>query len=445
MFHDDERVFNNATRLSSTGKRMKRYPMGHEWHRGIASHVTIPLDTSSLASSSPAYSLPFELRIPTSMTITESSQYVNARGIKTPPRGSCDVPRSPPPTLRNHRNASVEWVVEAIVRFDSASAPEYSRTGEATVARADERGFLNSRPPDFLVARSVFPFVPRDRDLAPLYDFGDGTAAIPGFAPDPTKRTEAQGAMLVHDGRPAPPRSAKAVEAGAIERPSVVWSKTVQLQGTLGMSGGSIVVRTSIPNGARFERDQARLNMQLRCVFAVKKGLSFKLGGGKGKGKAEEKLQRISVVIMRRVYTRGGAEEEGHVKFEEVRRCEHVFPSTSQDLSVSKREEQADGQDVTVYDLSVDMQSSTARTPTSFQVPSVQLVPSFRLPNIELDVRLPSVTSHRRPTHSLDAVHRHDQRRPGRRRVLLRREVPAPAADRPQHPFGRRVGAAAGL
>lgn len=424
--------------MSKTGQEIASMPIGDEWHRGIAAAFTVPV-----ASASPT-SVPFSVPLPATMTIEESSSYTDAKGQRRPPRKSCDVPRSPPPTLRDFSNGSVEWVVEAVLTYDPT-----------TVHQVDEKGFLLSTPPKTFVSRAVFPFLPRDEHLLPLLNFTSPASGhsfvVPTFGPDPLSRFETNGASLV----PSPQTDQqallikKAIEAGRLEdlpKPDPLrWTKDVHLEGKLGMSGGVVKVVTQVPEGGRFERTAKELVLHLSLDFgsgsAVGGGKLFSKLLGNGKAKASHqsgedagadpgkgKLGRIGITVAKRSLTRGGREEEGHPVLEELRRADYLFPplkstKAAADVTVAHGGIQVEadgeaGEGKVALKVKLDMQSggtivkrqrshaapaagsggAQAGKNGSDQVPIKTVVPSFRTPNIEVEVRLPSLLLSPSPT-----------------------------------------------
>lgn len=101
--------------------------LGHDHHRGTADHavlVVAPIsDPVPLTFGSPGetHSWEFTLTLPSEIRLDESSLFTDILGRRAP-RDLSDLVRSPPPTFRESRDASVEWICEATLRLTDPPA-----------------------------------------------------------------------------------------------------------------------------------------------------------------------------------------------------------------------------------------------------------------------------------------------------------------------------------
>jgi hypothetical protein len=146
--------------------------IAHEVHRGMVPHDNIQFswkDGRSISiyfddddgDGTPQVSFPFAFQVPMRMRVDECNDYPGA------PRNLCRSKRPPPPSLPDSAVASVQWVVEAVLRLHTDDGPE-----KVTL---DERLFKLSNE-SALVGRLVFPLLPADthmQDLSTAKFFGD--------------------------------------------------------------------------------------------------------------------------------------------------------------------------------------------------------------------------------------------------------------------------------
>ncbi|KAG9086424.1 hypothetical protein FS749_003657 [Ceratobasidium sp. UAMH 11750] len=148
--------------------------MRHEVHRGVvppsamalswSPSAELVLDFQPCASAGPGAGdlleamLPFSFVIPRRMNITEYSKLEHA------PRDLCIFERCPPPTFRDSRDGSVQWVIEAALTLEPGSL------------LVEDEAMLKQSTDKEIVTRLVFPVLPALEDVGVLRDepfFGD--------------------------------------------------------------------------------------------------------------------------------------------------------------------------------------------------------------------------------------------------------------------------------
>lgn len=144
--------------------------MRHEVHRGLVPAESFTLSWSTDAplpnvpgSDSEAV-YPFSFMVPRRTRVNEYTELERA------PRDLCSIERCPPPTFRDARDGSVQWVAEAILTSDPAEAPEV----DEAMLRLPTQGTV--------VTRLVFPVTPALEDVGVLREepfFGDNPAEDP--------------------------------------------------------------------------------------------------------------------------------------------------------------------------------------------------------------------------------------------------------------------------
>lgn len=370
------------------------FSLGHEWHRAIADdavlHSPHPDDDdpvlSCLAEPGSSRRWPFSLHIPSTLSPTER----NDLGERPAYHPCLDILRPPPPTLRDNPNASVEWVVEAVLRVVSDPAedhaaeetdrlPAFGDPDDAGSALVDDRGFALSVPPHLLVGRATLPVVPADGDCPPL-------ELYPSFGQSPSKRTETGGAELVDvPHQPleeedddltlsqvptAPTELERVVTARGGTRQ--VWRKRVPFETKLGLSRGAVESQVAVPPSLVISRRADTFRIQIKLAFIPpSRPLLGKRSSSSGRdgGEARVALDAVSVRLAARTLTRGGREGRPFLMLREVQK--HDFASAEIRRGV--------GEEGAWWDLDLDLQNVGR--------PCRDLVPSFRTPNIEREVR----------------------------------------------------------
>ena len=238
--------------------------MSHEYHRAVFSSRRHPGERSSWE---------FAITLPT--VIDGFNDHNECEGA---PRDLQHYVRAPPPTLRDTRNASIEYVLEAIIMPDDQAAPKLL---------LDERGMTDAA----IVVRLPVPVMPSDHDTLAV-----DLAATPGFQVDP--RAEA----IV--------RTVRREQAPGAER----FVAEAQLTGSLGRKLGTLTVEatTALPFVAL--RSAPSIIIPIAVSYAAGKSSLF--------GKASKDpavIQRFTVAFAQRTSTRGGTDVKPHVLVQEVR------------------------------------------------------------------------------------------------------------------------------
>lgn len=428
--------------------------VGHEWHRGIASDVVLehgspdePIHIGFSPEAGATRSWPFALQVPSSLVASECNSVLDGNGCRNFSSPFCRAPRPPPPTLRNNRNASIEWVVEATIRLvdpTQASRPDLGEGpsdeeldrppafgDESSTAVTDERGFALSAPPNLLISRAVFPLVPADEHLVPL-----GT--IPTFGQSPLKRTETGGAELVDvaegSGADCPngecedtmmrAPSTDDTEGGVpidLERITTtggtrrqIWHKEVPRGGgPLGISKGSIISQVLVPLSLCLSRKTPSLRLQFRLMYVPPSSTLAKLSGRRRQnGSATERtsvipLEMISVRIASRTLTRGGGRSQPYMLLKEVQKHEFSSPEIAQAVTSTTTNANGRGEGGGKWmEIEVDLQNPGGKLPSPAtmtkgkgkeaghaHMPLAMVPPSFRTPNVEYEVSSLSFSS----------------------------------------------------
>ena len=407
---------------------------GHEWHRGIADDAILEQGSADepihvpLPEVGSSRRWPFALQVPAQMVSTECSDMIDRSGFRSASYNFSRIPRPPPPTLRNNRNASIEWVVEATLRLvdlsqgldnpDLGEGPSSQGTsndlppafGDLTsTAVTDDRGFALSAPPSLLISRAVLPLVPANDHLVAL-------ETLPMFGQAPSKRTETGGAELIDVAAGVDPdfeeeavgrERLNGTENGVTSIPTnlerittsggtgrQVWHKEVPVGGPLGINKGSIVSQVLVPLSLIVSRKTASFRLQLRLSFVPAQSTLSKLSG-KSKQSPERgrpvPLEKISVRIASRTLTRGGGRTTPYMLLKEVQKHDLVSQEITEGIPMT-----AEG-DAKWIDVDVDLQS-TATLPSTYRgkdstqpnIPCAGVPPSFRTPNVEYEVRRPA-------------------------------------------------------
>lgn len=563
---DDYLSSANGPQQVASGRRGDHIPavLGHDFHRGTADFACLVL--APLADPVP-FNFPtvgstqvweFSLSLPPSLAMDESSLYTDSLGRRAP-RDLSHVVRSLPPTFRQSRDASVEWVCEATLRLSdapSASSPNplspipryrpprrrpqpqpqpeqeerrpepptqeghstavgeggderrpsdapadssqpeaggqrylgglaltsggtrsissLATTTNATVlggAMVDDQGFKLSKPPFLYVARATFPFMPSETHVRRHGRFNDLAEAADGvgrgFGGRLLSKPEAGGATMTVEDLPfdlIPPGEEPVVEeeerqlqatrpfeaeTEAVVTALRVFDKQVSVSPALGqLLGpriGTISSRLVFPlslSSVGIPRSTPSVPLTLylsHSGFA----LSGVIGSGvKGKGVVGGKvvIERVCIVLSCRIVTRGGAEPKPHIALTELRRQnvhleegQNVVPTQTASEAKARRRG-GRGAGVTeegTLPIRMRLQLQGAGEDGKSK-PCLTLPPSFRTPNIELEVRPHfSEPFERRLTSTRSlAVRRHGQRLPAQTPPLLRRPLPAPTSRR---------------
>lgn len=303
------------------------------------------------------------------MVITETNNYDDA------PHGLCSFERCPPPSFRQP-GGSIEWVIEAIMILAGHESP-----------RTDER-MLHVSTKNVLVSRLVFPVLPAGLDVGPLRDepfFGDDLGAD----------------LIGARSRTIQPDSALSERLGLqLFSPNKTWECYAKV---LSLSYGCVVeaevcisqserfkpnktVQLYVPLGAMVSQNTPTFDtcLVLRPLGPTYRNQRF---GMIRKNKLVI-VWRARFTLHRLVSTRGGKENKPHLSSVLVREYDlgldrHILVNLPNGaLSPNSKV------DLVHVTLPFDLQTDGTQTKDIARpmVPLSNLVPSFRTPNIQLEV-----------------------------------------------------------
>ncbi|QRV94878.1 hypothetical protein RhiJN_22896 [Ceratobasidium sp. AG-Ba] len=376
IFFESRTLFWNLELVSATskaGQQMQKMKaaaaqdfenvMRHEVHRGVvppnavdlswSPSSPLTLDFQSFSSNLYEATVPFSFIITKTMSIAEYNKMENA------PRELCSVERCPPPTLRDCRDGSIQWITEAVLALQSASSP------------VQDDAMLRQSTENEIVTRLVFPVVPALEDLRSLRNepyFGQNSE-IDEFG---SRRLSA-----------AEQESAKKATLSRISARGGSWEAHVK---NIRHSSGNFIASQVYTTKEGLVPVSAP-SMPLIAYLKFEKSSSKSLASFFRPSKPRPVyLQYASVTLLRISSTRGGKEVKPHVTKLPLRRQEHRFDqgsSTSTPGLLLPFEENADALEL---DLTLDLQSDKEmNTPGSKQVATAakSFTPSFRTPNIQ--------------------------------------------------------------
>ncbi|KAG8764271.1 hypothetical protein FRC12_008205 [Ceratobasidium sp. 428] len=354
--------------------------MRHEVHRGIVPPAAVTLswsprselalDFQSSASTYPGAEklletiLPFSFVIPRKMNITEYNQLENA------PRDLCALERSPPPTFRDSRDGSVQWVVEAVLALEPGSP-----------LVEDEAMSRQSTNQD-VVTRLVFPVLPAPEEVGVLRD-------EPFFGDDPD--IDQFGSRRLSEMEQ---ESGKKATLSRVRARGGSWEARVK---NIRLSSGKFVASEVYTTaGARISTSAA--NIQLLTYLKLEKSHSKSISSFFRSSKPQEiYVQRALVKLLRLTSTRGGKEIRPHITTLLLRQKDHQFGEQSASTSTTKpgRLVPSDGNaDALELDLTFDLQSEEEMDLPGgkrAETAAKYFAPSFRTPNLQHEYLL-SVT-----------------------------------------------------
>ncbi|QRV94879.1 hypothetical protein RhiJN_22897 [Ceratobasidium sp. AG-Ba] len=384
IFFESRTLFWNLEPVLTTGKVAQRLEkvkspvardyqnvMRYEVHRGVVPSNKVNLSWSPGSPIALEYQLgtrtsdgrlevvlPFSFTVPRRMTITEYNQMERA------PRDLCSVERCPPPTLRDCRNASVQWVAEAILNLRPNSSP------------AQDDAMLRQPTYEEVVSRLVFPVVPALKDVGALKD-------EPYFGENPNADEYSSRRLSESEQE-----SKKKASLNAVRARGGSWEAHVKE--LLHDSGKRIVSEVYTTAGARIL--SSALSLPVIAYLKIEKGSSNALASLFRSSKSRAiYLQHATVSLTRIWSTRGGKEIRPHNTKLLLRRQEHRFgqeSSASTPGLLVPFEENANPLEV---DLTLDLQSEmTFGEPGSEHTATAAryFTPSFRTPNIQYEYQV---------------------------------------------------------
>ncbi|CAE6475528.1 unnamed protein product [Rhizoctonia solani] len=367
VFFESRTLFNGIRPKRSEGLHQKVQKMKsaaaqdyenlimHEVHRGVvpSGDVSLSWDPQSQLdvvlepeNEHCQVSLPFSFIIPPKMSVTEYNKYGGA------PRNLCPVKRCPPSTLRDSSVGSVQWVVEAVMDL----VPN---------AQGEKDEMMLLQPTDQQVlTRLVFPVMPAPEDVTSLRN-------EPFFGTD--RESQLFGSKLLSETKIDSRKKTLDARGGewevyvkeiAVFEKYNVWSEVYANAGAQLSTNAPVFPlvlflkhtgtrASSLPSFLRSSKPKTihlvRANMTLRCTTS----------------------------------TRGGKEMIAHVRNTVIRQHELRFDSDSTTPGIVI----PSGDTVPLeIDLTFDVQSQKEMELGSgkqFSVPTRNLIPSFRTPNIE--------------------------------------------------------------
>ncbi|KAG8742603.1 hypothetical protein FRC10_001201 [Ceratobasidium sp. 414] len=388
VYFESRTLFWNLELVSASGKVGKQLQkmkpstaqdydtvMRHEVHRGVVppTAMTLPwslsaelaLDFQPSASARPGAGdlleaiLPFSFVIPRRMDITEYNELERA------PRDLCAFEQCPPPTFRDSRDGSVQWVVEAILTLEPGSP------------FVEDEAMLRQPTDKQVVTRLVFPVLPALEDVGVLRDepfFGDN----PDLDQFGSRRL---GEVEQESGKKAIISRVKARGGN--------WETRVK---NIRLSNGKFIASEVYTiAGARVSTSAP--NIQLLAYLKLANTHSKSISSFFRSSKPQEiYVQRVLVSLSRSISTRGGKEIRPHTTTFLVRQEDHRLGEQSASTSTAKPGlliPSDDNADALELDLTFGLQSKEEmdlpggkRTTTAAKY----FIPSFRTPNIQHEV-----------------------------------------------------------
>ncbi|QRV94895.1 hypothetical protein RhiJN_22913 [Ceratobasidium sp. AG-Ba] len=364
----DSKIGQQLQKIKGTASKKFENVIRHEVHRGLVPHSAVtlswspnaPLDLSFEPNNSPTNNtfeaiLPFSFVIPRSMTVTEYSRMTNA------PRELCPIERCPPPTFRDCRDGSVQWVTEAILTLQPGSPPVNDDT------------MLRQSTDSEIVTRLVFPVLPALEDVGVLRN-------RPYFGDDPI--TKLHGCRLL--SQEEQDQGGKSSTLNRVRERGGHWEAYAR---KLGYSSSRFIASEIYINaGARVSTSapNIRLFAYLKVEVTNTKPMASFFRSPKSRVIS---VQRAVVSLYRVSSTRGGKEIRPHISELLLRQHEHRFESTeSSSTSTGLLVPSGDNVDPIELDLTIDLQDETEiRDKGGEQIAAAarNYIPSFRTPNIQ--------------------------------------------------------------
>ncbi|KAF8600859.1 hypothetical protein BDV93DRAFT_525123 [Ceratobasidium sp. AG-I] len=335
--------------------------MRHEVHRGL-----VPADSFTLSwsidgslpkvpgsDSEAVYS--FSFQVPRRMRVNEYNKMEGA------PRDMCAIERSPPPTFRDARDGSVQWVAEAVLSLDPSEPPE------------QDEAMLRLPTQATVVTRLVFPVTPALEDVGVLREelfFGNDPA-------------DSYGSRRLSE---VEQESAKKATLNRVRSRGGQWETYVK---NIRLANGSILSSELYAHsGARFATDSP--NMPLVLFLKRMKGSSNPISSLFRSKSRSIFAERASISLYRTTSTRGGKDAKPHVTSLLVQQHEMQLGETSQGSASSSKgglllpcDEHTDAVEI---DLTFDLQNVSEikiHEETAQSTPAKLMTPSFRTPNIQ--------------------------------------------------------------
>ncbi|KAK4049166.1 hypothetical protein OIV83_004314 [Microbotryomycetes sp. JL201] len=400
------------------------------------------------------YDLPFRITLPTVSRVTSCNALPNGGPLR---RQLQHFKRTPPSSLKGTdvQAGAIEWIVEVIVRYMNESGAQVTPAEAASATSLsnpdgaqdgdlpsfpeavnegsdgfDEFGLL--QPSDSLaVIRTVFPFEPLDHHVQDLYSawrpktdvpWAEPVARyngltleeiedprpvsegiVPSFGRDP--RDEALGGS--HMGPKRKTLSTLLEVEGGREK-WIGYEKRMSVKGRFGRFVAWIRSEMHIPKPATINRHDSHLTVL--CHFSLKTTASTASGPPRTLS-----VEKVVVVLTRRILTRGGRDDRPKYGLEEVRREELKLWEPQQDAltrmrtllpavsRASLREGEVEegrahlklvsGEPGVDLRLEIPLQGDDLTTKGRRNVPTRELHLSTRAPNIELEYVM-SITVH---------------------------------------------------
>ncbi|KAG9119198.1 hypothetical protein FRC07_005924 [Ceratobasidium sp. 392] len=352
----------------------------HEVHRGVVPPTamtlswspssTLALDFQPGASARPEAEkwleavLPFSFIIPRRMNIAEYNELEGA------PRDLCTLERCPPPTFRDSRDGSVQWVVEAVLALEPGSP------------LVEDEAMLRQSTDKDIVTRLVFPVLPAPEDVGVLRDepfFGDN--------PD----SDQFGSRRLSE---VEQESGNKATLGRVRARGGNWEARVK---NIRLSSSKFVASEVYINaGARISTSAPNIQLIAYLKFANTNSKSISSFFRSSKPQ-EIYVQRALVSLSRSTSTRGGKEVRPHTATFLLRQEDHRLgeqytstPTTKPGRLVPSGETA----DVLELDLTFNLQTEEEMDLPGGKRPATaarHFTPSFRTPNIQHEYLL-SVT-----------------------------------------------------
>ncbi|KAK4046475.1 hypothetical protein OIO90_006559 [Microbotryomycetes sp. JL221] len=398
-----------------------------------------------------SHSLPFSIKLPTISRVTSCNALPQSGGGQR--RLLQSFKRTPPSSLpgQDGKNGAIEWVVEVLVRF-ADNETEEAATGQENQPAPEEHaapvlpefveavsdsspgfdmfGLIHSTP-SLAVQRIVFPFEALDHHAQDLYSAWRPKVDVPWAEPvaryngltldevvDPTPVTEGVVPAFGRDPRdealggshmgPKRQYMSSLVDAEGGRDKWLGYEKRMSVKGRFSRMIAWVRSEIHIPRPATFNRHDSHITVLGH--FSLKAALTTSNGPPRSLT-----IEKIIVVLTRRILTKGGRDERPRYSLEEVRRDEiklwetreselermtTLLPAVSRASLLAGEVEDGRAHLRLVSDnngvdlkLEIPLQTSEMTSKGRMNIPARDLRLSTRAPNIEVEYVM-SITVH---------------------------------------------------
>ncbi|KAM0786492.1 hypothetical protein ACM66B_001950 [Microbotryomycetes sp. NB124-2] len=399
------------------------------------------------------HSLPFRIPLPTISKVTSCNALPQGGPLR---RQLQHFKRTPPASLRGSeiQAGAIEWVVEVIVRYMSESGAQTPSTAAQDMQAPTPLPVADSDLPTFreavnegvdgfdqfglilpsaelAVTRVVFPFEPLDNHVQDLYSAWRPKIDVPWAEPvaryngltldeieDPRPVTEGVVPCFGRDPRdealggshmgPKRETLSKLLEQEGGREKWIGYEKRMAVKGRFGRLVAWVRSEMHVPKPATINRHDA--HMTVLCHFCLKGTLTTAALPPRTLS-----IEKVVVILTRRILTRGGRDDRPKYSLEEVRREELKLWESQEDAltrmrtllpavsRASLREGEVEegrahlrlvsGDPGVDLRLEIPLQGSDTNSKGKRNIPLRDLQLSTRAPNIELEYVM-SITVH---------------------------------------------------